>query len=146
MRLHFITNGVFTTSIAGGDIHFLKLAEGAARYGYDLNFFGGHALQQVIRKHHLPGTVTLTDDLMMPKTDTGALGGQVKLFRDFHGRYRRSMAALEVIGPDDAVYAVSDYWFDVLPAVRSAARRKMMVLHMEAPRLGEIVARSRPDV
>src|SRR5688500_8304660 len=132
MRLHFITNGVFTTSIAGGDIHFLKLAEGAAKYGYELNFFGGHALQQVVRKHNLPGTVTLTDSTIMPKTDTGALGGQVKLFRDFHGRYRRTMAALDTIGPDDFVYAVSDYWFDVLPAVRSAARRKMMVLHMEA--------------
>ena len=145
-RLHFITNGVFTTSIAGGDIHFLKLAEGAAKYGYELNFFGGHALQQVIRKHSLPGTVTLTDAAMMPKTDTGALAGQVKLFRDFRGRYRRTMAALDTIGADDFVYAVSDYWFDVLPAVRSAAKRKLMVLHMEAPRLGEIAARSRPDV
>ena len=55
MRLHFISNGIFSTSIAGGDIHFLKLAEGAAKYGYELNFFGGHALQQVIRKHNLPG-------------------------------------------------------------------------------------------
>jgi hypothetical protein len=59
MRLHFFTNGIFSTSIAGGDIHFLKLAEGAAKYGYELNFFGGHALQQVIRKHNIPGTVTL---------------------------------------------------------------------------------------
>jgi glycosyltransferase involved in cell wall biosynthesis len=145
-RLHFITNGVFTTSIAGGDIHFLKLAEGAAKYGYDLNFFGGHALQQVIRKHNLPGTVTLTDSTIMPKTDTGALGGQVKLFRDFYGRYRRTMSALDTIGPDDFVYAVSDYWFDVLPVVRCAAKRKLMVLHMEAPRPGQIVTRSRPDV
>jgi glycosyltransferase involved in cell wall biosynthesis len=146
MRLHFITNGVFTTSIARGDIHFLKLAEGAAKYGYDLNFFGGHALQQVIRKHNLPGSVTLTDSGMMTKADTGALGGQVKLFRDFRGRYRRTMAALDMIGADDFVYAVSDYWFDVLPAVHSAAQRKMMVLHMEAPRLPEIAKRSRPDV
>jgi glycosyltransferase involved in cell wall biosynthesis len=145
-RLHFITNGVFTTSIAGGDIHFLKLAEGAAKYGYELNFFGGHALQQVIRKHNLSGTVTLTDSTIMPKTDTGVLGGQVKLFRDFHGRYRRTMAALDTIGPDDFAYAVSDYWFDVLPVVRCAAKRKLMVLHMEAPRLGEIAIRSRPDV
>ena len=145
-RLHFITNGVFSTSIAGGDIHFLKLAEGAAKYGYDLNFFGGHALQQVIHKHNLPGTVTLTDAAIMPKTNTGVLGGQVKLFRDFRGRYRRTMAALDTIGSEDFVYAVSDYWFDVMPVVRSAARRKLMVLHMEAPRLGEIATRSRPDV
>lgn len=146
MRLHFLTNGIFSTSIAGGDIHFLKLAEGAAKYGYELNFFGGHALQQVIRKHNLPGTVTLTDDAMMPKANTGAVSGQVKLFRDFFGRYRRTMAALDTINADDFVYAVSDYWFDVLPVVRCAARRKLMVLHMEAPRLSEIITRSRPDV
>jgi glycosyltransferase involved in cell wall biosynthesis len=146
MRLHFFTNGIFSTSIAGGDIHFLKLAEGAILAGYDLNFFGGHALQEVLRKHNIPGTVTLTDSGTMPKTNTGALGGQVKLFRDFYGRYRRTMAALDTIGPDDFVYATSDYWFDVLPAVRSAARHKMMVWHMNAPGFSEIVARSRPDV
>ena len=119
MRLHFFTNPIFSTSIAGGDIHFLKLAEGAARAGYELNFFGGHALQEVIRKHQIPGAVTLTDDGMMPKTNTGALGGQVKLFRDMYARYRRTMTALHTIGENDLVYATSDYWFDVLPAVRS---------------------------
>ena len=82
----------------------------------------------------------------MEKADTGAFGGQVKLLRDFRGRYRGTMAALDMIGADDLVYAVSDYWFDVLPAVQSAAHRKMMVLHMEAPRLPEIARRSRPDV
>src|SRR6187455_1056351 len=127
MRLHFFTNGIFSTSIAGGDIHFLKLAEGAVKAGYELNFFGGYALQEVIRKHNIPGTVTLTDSGAMPKTNTGALGGQVKLFRDFYGRYGRTMAALGTVGPEDLVYATSDYWFDVLPVVRSAARRKMMV-------------------
>src|ERR1041385_9467345 len=132
MRLHFLANGIFGTSIAGGDIHFLKLAEAAAKYGYELNFFGGQALREVIKKHNLPGTVTLTDSAMMAKANTGAVGGQMKLFRDFLGRYRRTMAALDTISADDFVYAVSDYWFDVLPAVRCAARRKMMVLHMEA--------------
>jgi glycosyltransferase involved in cell wall biosynthesis len=144
--LHFITNGVFSTSIAGGDIHFLKLAEGAAKAGYALNFFGGHALREVVQKWKLPGTVTLTDSAAMPKTNTGALGGQLKLFRDFRGRYQRTMSALDTIAADDFVYAVSDYWFDVLPTVRSASRRKLMVLHMEAPRLSEIVTRRRPDV
>lgn len=145
-KLHLITNGVFTTSIAGGDIHFLKLAEGAARAGYDLNFFGGHALKEVIAQHKLPGTVTLTDDAKMPKVNQGALGGQFAMFRDMYGRYRRTLAHLSLIKPEDYVYAVSDYWFDVIPAVRSASQRKMMVLHMEAPRLGQIITRSRPDV
>jgi glycosyltransferase involved in cell wall biosynthesis len=57
-----------------------------------------------------------------------------------------AVSGADLIGADDFVYAVSDYWFDVLPAVRSAAQRKMMVLHMEAPRLPEIAKRSRPDV
>ena len=145
-RLHFISNGVFTTSIAGGDIHFLKLAEGAARAGYELNFFGGHALKEVIERHRLPGTVTLTDDAKMPKVNQGALSGQWAMFRDMYGRYRRTLALRQLIGPDDCVYAVSDYWFDVIAAVRAPARRKLMVLHMEAPSFGQIVARSRPDV
>jgi glycosyltransferase involved in cell wall biosynthesis len=145
-RIHFITNGVFTTSIAGGDIHFLKLAEGAARAGYELNFFGGNALKEVIEKHQLPGAVTLTDDARMQKTDTARLGGQFALFRDFFGRYRRTLAQLRIIEPEDYVYAVSDYWFDVLPAVKSASLRKLMVLHMEAPTFRQILSRSRPDV
>ncbi len=145
-KLHLVTNGVFTTSIAGGDIHFLKLAEGAARAGYELNFFGGHALREVIAQHKLPGTVTLTDNAKMPKVNQGALGGQFAMFRDMYGRYRRTISQLGIIRPDDYVYAVSDYWFDVIPAVRSASQRKLMVLHMEAPRLGQIISRSRPDV
>ena len=144
--LHFICNGVFSTSIAGGDIHFLKLAEGAARAGHHLNYFGGHALQEVIRKHGVPGTITLTDDAKLPKVNQSALGGQFAMFRDMYGRYRRTIAGLAQVAPDDFVYAVSDYWFDVIPVVRSGARRKLMVLHMEAPTLGQVITRGRPDV
>ena len=145
-KIHFITNGVFMTSIAGGDIHFLKLAEGAAQAGYAFNFFGGHALQQVIRQYGVPGTITLTDEAALPKVNTGAMAGQLALFRDFFRRYRRTLKLLSHIAPDDLVYAVSDYWFDVLPALRSAARRKLMVLHMEAPSFRQILWRARPDV
>jgi glycosyltransferase involved in cell wall biosynthesis len=146
MRIHFITNGVFTTSIAGGDIHFLKLAEGAAEAGYTLNFLGGHALKEVIEKSGVPGVVTLTDDAPMPKVDQATLGGQIALFRDMLGRYRRTLQKLHLIEREDFVYAASDYWFDVLAAVKSPARRKLMVLHMEAPTLGQIITRGRPDV
>jgi glycosyltransferase involved in cell wall biosynthesis len=145
-KIHFVANGVFMTSIAGGDIHFLKLAEAAATAGYTLNYFGGHALSEVVRTYRVPGEVTLTDEAAMPKTNTTALRGQLSLFRDFLGRYRRMLRLLGRIAPEDLVYAVSDYWFDVLPTVRSDARGKLMVLHMEAPRPGQIVWRSRPDV
>lgn len=145
-RLHFITNGVFSTSIAGGDIHFLKLAEGAGAAGYEINYFGGHALKEVVEKHGVPGSVTLTDAGKMPKVDQGAIAGQVAMFRDMYARYRQTLRLREVIKPEDLVYAVSDYWFDVLPAVRSAAERKLMVLHMDAPRFAQIIRRSRPDV
>jgi glycosyltransferase involved in cell wall biosynthesis len=144
--VHFITNGVFSTSIAGGDIHFLKLAEGAARAGYRLNFFGGHALREVVQQQGVPGTVTLTDDAKMAKVNQGALGGQMAMFRDMYGRYRRTLKLMGAVAPDDQVYAVSDYWFDVIPVVRSRAQRKLMVLHMEAPTLEQIVTRGRPDV
>lgn len=145
-KIHFISNGIFSTRIAGGDIHFFKLAEAAGRAGYELNFFGGHALAEVIAQHKLPGTVTLTDDAKMARVNQGAFGGQLAMFRDFYRRYRRVGPLLKHVAPDDFVYAVSDYWFDVLPAVRCPARRKLMVLHMEAPRLGQVVLRSRPDV
>jgi glycosyltransferase involved in cell wall biosynthesis len=145
-RIHFITNGVFSTSIAGGDIHFLKLAEAAAAAGYVLNFFGGTALQEVVRAHGIQGTVTLTDQTRMAKVDQGRLTGQWALFRDCLSRYRQTLRLRSRVAPGDLVYAVSDYWFDVLPAVRCPARRKLMVLHMEAPRFDQILKRSRPDV
>ena len=145
-KIHFIVNGIFSTTIAGGDIHFLKLALAAAQAGYELNFFGGHALKEVLAAHGVPGTLTLTDEAKMPKVNQGALGGQMAMFRDFYQRYGRTMSQLARIGPNDLAYAVSDYWFDVLPVVRSATRQKLMVLHMNAPNFGQIVRASRPDV
>ena len=145
-RIHFVTNGVFSTSIAGGDIHFFKMAEGAAAAGYPINYFGGHALAEVVSNLKAPGSVTLTDTERMPKVNQSSLRGQWTMFRDFFKRYLRTIARLEQIKPEDFVYAVSDYWFDVLPAIRAGAGRKLMVLHMEAPRFGQILRRSRPDV
>ena len=143
-RIHFITNGVFKTSIAGGDIHFLKIAEGAAAAGYEINYFGGHALSEVVRDLKVPGSVTLTDAEKMPTVNQSSLGGQIAMFRDFFKRYRCTLAQLALISADDFVYAVSDYWFDVLPAVRAAVRKKLMVLHMDAPSFSQILRRSRP--
>lgn len=143
-KIHFIANGIFSTNIAGGDMVFFNLVRAAARDGYNINFFGGHAFKQVVQAQNLPGTITLTDD--RPLQPQKGLSGQVALFNDFLGRYRRTLKQLNVIGPDDFVCTESDYWFDVIPVVRSAARHKLMILNMEAPTLGQIITRSRPDV
>jgi glycosyltransferase involved in cell wall biosynthesis len=144
-KIHFLTNGIFSTSIAGGDMVFFNLARAAASRGWAVNYFGGHAFQEVARREQLPGTVTLTDDAPMAKT-SGGLAGQFALLRDFHGRYRRTLQLQKHFAPEDFVCAASDYWFDVLPVVRCAARGKLMVWNMDAPALGQVIARSRPDV
>ena len=144
-KIHFFTNGIFSTSIAGGDMVYFNLARAAAAAGFEVNHFGGHAFAQVAAREKLPGTITLTDDAPMPKT-SGALAGQFALFQDFYGRYRRTRQVQNQITPEDFVCAVSDYWFDVIPVVRCPARRKLMVLNMESPTFGQILTRRRPDV
>ncbi len=145
-KIHFICNGIFGPNLAGGDIHFLKVAEALGRSGHELHYFGGHALKEVIETKHLPGGITLTDDGVMRRVNQGALGGQWRMFKDFYGRYRRTVRLLKEIAPEDWAYATSDYWFDALPLVRCAAQRKLIVVHLEAPSLLQIVQRSRPDV
>ena len=61
-KIHFMANGVFTTSLAGGDFHFLELAKVVADEGFEINYFGGHALKEALAQNRIPGTVTLTDD------------------------------------------------------------------------------------
>ena len=97
--VHFITNGVFSTSIAGGDIHFLKIAQGVAAAGYPLHFFGGHALQEVVRQQGLSGNITLTDKAAMPKVNASTLTGQVALFRDMYRRYQGLSNRCSVFNP-----------------------------------------------
>jgi glycosyltransferase involved in cell wall biosynthesis len=53
---------------------------------------------------------------------------------------------LSKIQPHDTAYAVSDYWFDVWPLLLCRAGSKIMIWHMQAPTLGQIIRRSRPDV
>jgi len=124
---------------------FFNLARAAARAGYEINYFGGHAFQDIVTSENLPGQVTLTDDAVMPKP-AGGMRGQIALFRDFYGRHRRTMGQLAAVKPEDYVCAASDYWFDVIPLSRSASQHKLMVLNMEAPTLRQIVSRGRPDI
>ncbi len=68
------------------------------------------------------------------------------MFLDYVERCARSLSLLRSIGPEDTVYAVTDYWCDSLPAICSRAGRKAMVFHMESPTFGEILRKTRPDV
>lgn len=130
--------------VAGGDIHFFNMAQATLEEGYPLHFFGGHAL-----KKHLEGkfnvAVTLTD-----KGQIGRIGpsltDQFRLLRDYLGRFAQTLSGLREIQRHDIVYAVTDYWFDAWPVIFSRARRKLMILGMDAPSLGDIVFRRRPDV
>ncbi len=132
--------------IAGGDLHFFEMARAAAEAGYTVNFFGGHALADHAKNQQLPVTVTLTDPKQIGKIDVGKMRGQIALFLDYTFRFLRTLPRMKTIRADDLVYATTDYWFDVLPAVFSKARHKMMVLHMQAPSLAQIIRRSRADV
>jgi len=145
-RIHFIANCVYGTHLAGGDIHFFEMARAATEAGYEVNFFGGYALQQHIAAQSLKATITLTEERQTPGINPATLGGQIALFRDYYKRYRGTLSRLKQIAPEDVVYATTDYWFDVLPAVKSPAQSKMLVWHMQAPSFRQILARSRADV
>jgi glycosyltransferase involved in cell wall biosynthesis len=144
--VHFFANGVFGDAIAGGDIHFFRMAEALLQAGYRLNFFGGYALRRRVEQTVPGARFTLTDLRRQKPFNAAAFHGQVTLFLDYFQRFLGTFRNLRSIDPADIVYAASDYWFDVLPAVVSRARSKMMVLHMDAPSLRQILARSRPDI
>jgi len=146
MTVHFVANCVYSDHVAGGDIHFFEMARAAISAGYEVNFFGGHALQKHLADQDIAANITLTDHQEHPGIDLSRFSGQVALFRDYHQRYRRSKRLTDVIKHGDIAYAVTDFWFDVLPVVSSTARGKMMIWHMQAPRFGQVLARSRPDV
>src|SRR5437762_11118139 len=145
-RIHFIANCVYGSHLAGGDIHFFEMARAAAAAGYDVNFFGGYALKAHIASQRLNATISLTESTQATGINLASFRGQIALFRDYYKRYRGTLRRSAEIKEDDLVYATTDYWFDVLPAVSSAARRKMMIWHMQAPSFAQIVKRDRADV
>lgn len=144
--LYFVANAVWGDLVGGGDIHFHELARGAAAAGYDVHYLGGPALERHIRNAGLPGEVILTERRRRVKINEGSLRGQFQMFLDYVERCLGALSALGRIGPGDTVYAVTDYWCDSIPAILSRAGRKAMVFHMEAPTLGQILSKGRPDV
>ncbi len=145
-RIVFLANCVYGDHVAGGDIHFFQMAAAALRAGYRLHFFGGQALKQHLAKQGLMVEQTCTDSKKLGWINMDSLRGQLRLLLNYLGRFGRTLTKLSEIQRDDIAYAVTDYWFDALPVIFSRARRKIMILGMDSPTLGEIIRRSRPDV
>lgn len=145
-RVFFVANGIYCDQISGGDIHFFQMARAAQDAGHHVHFFGGHALKRQLEKHLSHYEITLTDKGPAKPLDAHSLSGQLRLLGDYFRRFLGSLKALRQIMKADMAYAVSDYWFDVWPVLVCKAGRKLMIWHMEAPSLGQIIRRSRPDV
>jgi len=145
-RLVCFVNGIYSKSIGGGDVYFAHVMRAALEAGYQVHFFGGHALRQYLEAQGFPLNLTLTDDGMADLGDVASLPGQFRLLKDFYRRYRGTMRQLDEVRPEDIAYSMSDYWFDAWPIMKCAARFKIMYLGMMAPSLGEVITRGRADV
>lgn len=145
-RVIFMANGIYTDQISGGDIHFFYLAQAAMDAGYTVHFFGGHALEKQLRARFKDFELTLTDTSLAKPLNANSVSGQVRLLVDYLRRFVGSVRRLSKIQPEDVAYAVSDYWFDVLPVVLSNAGRKLMIWHMQAASLLQIILKTRADV
>jgi glycosyltransferase involved in cell wall biosynthesis len=145
-KIHFFANGIFSDQISGGDIHFFHMAQAAMDAGYVVHFFGGHALEKQLRTQFKDFELTLTDGAQAKLFNAHSFSGQFRLLFDYGRRLCGSLRQISKIQPDETAYAVNDYWFDVWPLLLCKARRKLMILGMDAPTLREIVHRLRPDV
>ena len=145
-RVYFFANGIFSDQISGGDIHFFHMAQAAMEAGCTVHFLGGHALEKQLRARFKQFELTLTDRAQAEPFNANSFFGQFRLLFDYGRRLIGSLRQLSKIQPDDPAYAVNDYWFDVWPLLLCKARRKLMILGMDAPTMREIVFRLRPDV
>jgi glycosyltransferase involved in cell wall biosynthesis len=145
-RIYFFANGIFSDQISGGDIHFFHMAQAAMDAGYTVHFFGGHALEKQLRTRFKHFELMLTDGSQAKPFNANSFFGQFRLLLDYGCRLIGTIKHLHQFKPDATAYAVSDYWFDVIPLVLSKARLKIVIWHMQAPSLGQIICRSRPDV
>jgi glycosyltransferase involved in cell wall biosynthesis len=145
-RIVFFVNGIFGEGVGGGDIFFYHMARGAKAAGFDVHFFGGHALKTHLEREGLPMNLTLTDKREGKLGDVARLGGQLRLLLDFFWRLAGTLRKLTEVREDDLVFGVSEYWFDTIPVMLCKSRRKSFHLGMKAPTLGEIIKKSRGDV
>jgi glycosyltransferase involved in cell wall biosynthesis len=145
-RIIFVANGLFGEQLAGGDINLLYAIKAVVAAGWQVEFFGGRVLEHHLKRWNLPANVIFTDSTNSQSLRNDSLGGQLRLFWEFFRRFLSTLSKLRRVENRDVIYAASDYWFDVLPAVFSKARLKVAILHMQAPALREVVFQTRPDV
>jgi glycosyltransferase involved in cell wall biosynthesis len=145
-RLVFVANTMYSNIVSGGEIHTCNLTASAIAAGYQVHFLAGHALKAELERRGLPVTVSVTDKQIMLPRDFGTLPGQLSLLVDYSRRLRGTFPWLTKIGPDDLVYSATDFWWDIIPVLRSRALRRIMYLGMDCPTFGEILFKSRPDV
>lgn len=137
---------MYSRILSGGDVHTLMMAQGAIEHGYPVHFFAGHGLKLQIEERALPVGLTLTDDGLLPVEKWDSVKGQVALLYDYTRRVRGTFRELHRVTAEDCVYMNTDFWWDALPGMRSRAQRKLMILGMDSPTLGQVIAASRPDV
>jgi glycosyltransferase involved in cell wall biosynthesis len=146
-RVFFIANGVFSEHIAGGDIHFLEMARALIQRGYEVHFLGGFVLEKVIASWQLSVIFHPTEEKIKNGLNDRGFLSQMALLWNYVKRCLKTLKILKKeSNGDDAIYAVSDYWFDVLPTVKSQASYKVGIWHMEAPSFREILFRKRADI
>lgn len=126
-----ICNGAYDKRLAGGDFHFLRLAQRLIARGHQLTLLGGHALAHRRDTWALKAEVLLTDDHLPDVSEQDRLG----ILRDYAGKARRSTAVLKDAPEFDYAYAVSDSWADTIPLLACRAKRRALILHMRAPAL-----------
>lgn len=145
-RIFLVANGMFSEQLAGGDIHFLHAIKAFAAAGWQVEYFGGRRLERALKEWNLPANVTFTENPNQHPQRNDSIGDQIHLFWRFFRNFCSTLRKLKLVDEDDVIYSPTDYWFDVLPVAFSKARRKVIVLQMQAPSLREIIFRSRPDV
>jgi glycosyltransferase involved in cell wall biosynthesis len=145
-RIFFVSNGVFGDQPAGGDIHLLHTIRAAAQAGWQVECFGGPSLQHHLKEWKLPARMIFTSPPDEQELRHYNLFGQFRLLWTFFRRFAATVKRLKQVEADAVVFSATDYWFDVLPAVFSKAKLKVVVLQMQAPTLREVIFRTRVDV
>jgi glycosyltransferase involved in cell wall biosynthesis len=145
-KMYMFQNGTYGTMISGGDVHFVHQVAAANDAGFEVAVFGGKALEEFISTRRLAVRLISTDSQKVGFVAVKTVGQQLKLFFHYCGQFFQTLRRLNRIKQQDVAVAVTDAWFDVLPAVFSRAKAKAMLLGMDAPRLSEIARRSRPDI